>query len=165
MKALKNLKGDKRKIYRKFKKYWRQILKWNGKVNYQNRKQWPLFRGEWRTEGEVIDYLLAYSPQLQAAYEVYQSALDAFQNKQAEDFFEVIQTLPESLPEDFKKSCRYLLKHKQAISRGIVSPYSNGPLEGKNNLCKLIKRIAFGFVRFDHLRKRILLQQILSKTN
>ncbi len=38
MKALKNLRGDKGKIYRKFKKYWRQILKWNGKVNYQNRK-------------------------------------------------------------------------------------------------------------------------------
>ncbi|WP_439108850.1 transposase [Lactococcus ileimucosae] len=39
----------------------------------------------------------------------------------------------------------------------MVSPYSNGPLEGKNNLCKLIKGIAFGFGRFAHLRKRILL--------
>ncbi|WP_271328129.1 transposase, partial [Lactococcus muris] len=66
---------------------------------------------------------------------------------------------------DFKKSCRYLIKHKQAIARGIVSSCSNGPLEGKNNLCKLIKRIAFGFGRFDHLRKRILLQQILVKRN
>ncbi|WP_394304575.1 transposase, partial [Lactococcus muris] len=48
---------------------------------------------------------------------------------------------------------------------GIVSSCSNGPLEGKNNLCKLIKRIAFGFGRFDHLRKRILLQQLLVKRN
>lgn len=165
MKQLKNLKGDNGKIYRKLKKYWRQLLKWNGKVNYQNRKQWPLFRGEWRTEGEVIDYLLAYSQQLQEAYEVYQSALDAFHDKHPDRFFEVIETLPESLPEDFKKSCRYLIKHKQAIARGIVSSCSNGPLEGKNNLCKLIKRIAFGFGRFDHLRKRILLQQILVKRN
>lgn len=69
------------------------------------------------------------------------------------------------MPEDFKKSCRYLLQHNQAISRGIVSPYSNGPLEGKNNLCKLIKGIAFGFGRFAHLRKWILLQQILVKAN
>ncbi|WP_271329433.1 ISL3 family transposase [Lactococcus muris] len=163
MKELKKLKGDNGKVYRKLKKYWRQLLKWNGKVNYQKRKQWTLFRGEWRTEGDVIDYLLSYSQKLQEAYTVYQNVLDAFQNKQADDFFEAIETLPESLPEDFKKSCRYLLKHKQAIARGIVSPYSNGPLEGKNNLCKLIKRIAFGFVRFDHLRKRILLQQILVK--
>jgi transposase len=113
----------------------------------------------------VIDYLLSYSQNLQEAHGVYQSALDAFQNRQADDFFETIETMPESLPEDFKKSCRYLLKHRAAIRRGILSPYSNGPLEGKNNLCKLNKRIALGFVRFDHLKKRILLQQILSKTN
>lgn len=165
MKNLKKLKGDNGKIYRKLKKYWRQLLKWNGKVNYQKRKQFPLFRGEWRTEGEVIDALLSYSQKLQEAYMVYQNALDAFANKQADDFFEAIETMPESLPEDFKISCRYLLKHRAAIGRGILSPYSNGPLEGKNNLCKLIKRIAFGFGRFDHLRKRILLQQSLSKTN
>lgn len=165
MKVLKKLKGDNGKVYRKLKKYWRNLLKWNGKVNYQNRKQFPLFRGEWRTEGEVIDALLSYSQKLQEAYRVYQNALDAFANKQADDFFEGIETLPESLPDAFKRSCRYLLKHKAAICRGILSPYSNGPLEGKNNLCKLIKRIAFGFGRFDHLRKRILLQQILSKTN
>ncbi|WP_394304517.1 transposase [Lactococcus muris] len=58
-----------------------------------------------------------------------------------------------------------MLKHKQSISRGLISPYSNDALEGKNNLCKLIKRIAFGFGRFDHLRKRILFQQILTKRN
>ena len=165
MKRLKSVKGDNGKMYRKLKKYWRQLLKWNGKVNYQNRKQFPLFQSEWRTEGEVIDALLGYSFQLQEAYEVYQNALDAFQKKQAEDFFQTLERLPEKLDEAFKKSCRYLLKHKQAIARGILSPYSNGPLEGKNNLCKLIKRIAFGFVRFDHLRKRILLQQGLTKHN
>ncbi|MEY8443763.1 transposase [Lactococcus ileimucosae] len=90
----------------------------------------------------MIDYLLGYSQKLQEVHMVYQNALDAFANKQAEDF---------------KVSCRYLLKHRAAIGRGILSPYSNGSLKGKNNLCKLIKRIAFGFGRFDHLRKRILL--------
>lgn len=59
-----------------------------------------------------IDYLLAYSQQLQEAYEAYQSALDTFQNKTVSDFFQVIKSMPESLSEDFKKSCRYLLKHK-----------------------------------------------------
>lgn len=165
MKELKKLKGDNGKLYRKLKKYWRQLLKWKGNVNYQRRKQFPLFKGEWLTEGEVIDALLSYSQKLQAAYMVYQNALEAFQNKKADEFFEVIETIPESLPKDFIKSCHYLLKHKSAICRGILSPYSNGPLEGKNNLCKLIKRIAFGFVRFDHLRKRILFQQIITNQN
>ncbi|MEG7622163.1 transposase [Enterococcus durans] len=39
--------------------------------------------------------------------------------------------------------------------------FSNGKLEGKNNLIKVIKRIAFGFRTFCHLRKRILIQQNL----
>lgn len=165
MNTLKKLPGDNGKIYRKLKKYWRQLLKWNGRVNYQNRKQFPLFQGQWRTEGEVIDALLSYSEVLQEAYALYQNALDAFRDQHAHDFFEVIENLSESLPIAFKKSLRYLLKHKQAITRGILLPFSNGPLEGKNNLAKLIKRIAFGFGRFDHLRKRILLQQQLSKSN
>ncbi|WP_317915742.1 transposase, partial [Tetragenococcus halophilus] len=38
-------------------------------------------------------------------------------------------------------------------------PYSNGKLEGKNNLIKVIQRIAFGFRSFNHLRKRVLIQQ------
>nr|WP_276532595.1 transposase [Enterococcus italicus] len=32
-------------------------------------------------------------------------------------------------------------------------------LEGKNNLIKVIKRIAFGFRTFRHLRMRVLIQQ------
>lgn len=163
MNRLKKLPGDNGKVYRKLKKYWRNLLKWHGKVNYQNRRQYPLFHGEWRTEGEIIDYILVYSKQLEAAYEVFQNALDAFHDKQPKAFFDVIESLPAILPESFKKSCRYLLRHKTAISFGLLLPYSNGPLEGKNNLCKVIKRIAFGFSQFKHLRKRILLQQLLTK--
>jgi len=163
MNKFKKLPGDNGKIYRKLKRYWKTLLKWNGKVNFQNRKQFPLFHGEWRTEGEVIDYLLSFSQTLHDAYQAFQDGLDAFHNKDAKAFFENIKGLSKELPEDFRKSFRFLLKHEGAISRSFSLPYSNGPLEGKNNLCKLIKRIAFGFGRFDHLRKRILLQQILSR--
>ena len=165
MNRLKKLPGDNGKVYRKLKKYWRNLLKYTGKVDYQKRKQFPLFHGEWRTEGEVIDYLLSQSKHLETAYEVLQNALDAFRAKQPTAFFDAIESLPNTLPEGFKKSCRYLLRHKTAISCGLLSPYSNGPLEGKNNLCKVIKRIAFGFSRFTHLRKRILLQQLLTNRN
>ncbi|OJG71383.1 hypothetical protein RV11_GL000398 [Enterococcus phoeniculicola] len=37
--------------------------------------------------------------------------------------------------------------------------YSNRKLEGKINLNQVIKRIAFGFRTFRHLRLRILVQQ------
>ena len=34
---------------------------------------------------------------------------------------------------------------------------SNGPTEAINNLIKRVKRVAFGFRRFDHYRTRALL--------
>ncbi|MDU3859286.1 MAG: transposase, partial [Enterococcus avium] len=52
-------------------------------------------------------------------------------------------------------------KHKQAIINALKYPYSNGKLEGKNNLIKVIKRVVFGFRTFRHLRMRILIQQNL----
>lgn len=48
----------------------------------------------------------------------------------------------------------------KSLSTTKEIPVSAGAeLEGKNNLIKVIKRIAFGFRTFNHLRKRILIQQ------
>ena len=33
---------------------------------------------------------------------------------------------------------------------------TNGFIEGKNNICKVIKRNAFGFKSFEHMRNKIL---------
>ncbi|WP_208920892.1 transposase, partial [Enterococcus cecorum] len=38
-------------------------------------------------------------------------------------------------------------------------PYSNGKLEGKNNLIKVFQRIAFGFRNFGNMRRRIFLYE------
>lgn len=50
---------------------------------------------------------------------------------------------------------------KEVIINALKYPYSNGKLEGKNNLIKAIKRVAFGFRTFRHLRMRIPIQQNL----
>ena len=33
---------------------------------------------------------------------------------------------------------------------------TNGFIEGKNNICKVVKRVGFGYKKFDNLRNRIL---------
>lgn len=50
-------------------------------------------------------------------------------------------------------------KCRKSIALSFTQPYSNGKLEGKNRLIKVIQRIGFGFRTFRHLRKRILIQQ------
>ena len=59
-----------------------------------------------------------------------------------------------------EKSIDKMIKQLLNIKDSNIS-FSNGKLEGKNNLIKVIKRIAFGFKTFRHLKKRILIQQNL----
>ena len=108
-----------------------------------------------------MDYLLSIDEHLRTSYDVYQNLLDAFDTKDYKDFYERIDHLPTMLDPTFKKAILYLNKHKQAMIHALKSPYSNGKLEGKNNLIKVIKRVAFGFRTFRHLRMRILIQQNL----
>lgn len=159
MNQLKKSNPQAQKDYRKLKKYWRTLLKKNAKLNYTSFKQFPLFQRRYLTESEVLDYLLSIDDQLRQSYEVYQELLAAFDAKDSTEFFNLIESLPHSLNDEFKKAIRYLRKHKEAITNSLKYPYSNGKLEGKNNLIKVIKRIAFGFRTFRHLRMRVLIQQ------
>ena len=159
MNQLKKSNPQAQKDYRKLKKYWRTLLKKNAKLNYTSFKQFPLFQRRYLTESEVLDYLLSIDDQLRQSYEVYQELLAAFDAKDSTEFFDLIESLPHSLNDEFKKAIRYLRKHKEAIANSLKYPYSNGKLEGKNNLIKVIKRIAFGFRTFRHLRMRVLIQQ------
>ncbi|MEO1768863.1 hypothetical protein JZO67_000802 [Enterococcus sp. 665A] len=161
MNQLKKSGPQAQKNYRKLKKYWRTVLKKNTKLNYESLKQFPLFKQKYLTESEVLDYLLSIDSQLRQSYEGYQNLLDAFDTKDFNAFFERIDTLPHSLNAGFKKAVTYLNKHKKAIINALKYAYSNGKLEGKNNVIKVIKRIAFGFRTFRHLRKRVLIQQNL----
>lgn len=159
MNALNKNNPDQMKDYRKMKKYWKILLKNSKKLNYSNLKQFPLFRKKYVTESEVIDYLLTIDPVLKSSYDTYQNLLTAFDERDAAGFFSIIDHLPDNLSLDFKKSLCYLKKHQQSIERSFAFPFSNGKLEGKNNLIKTIQRIAFGFRTFTHLRNRVLIQQ------
>lgn len=58
-----------------------------------------------------------------------------------------------------KKSLKYLTKHTRSIKNALRLPYSNGKLEGKNNLIKVLQRVAFGFRNFGNMRRRIFLYE------
>lgn len=165
MNSLSKSDSTAQKDYRKLKKYWRTLLKKNRKINYQACKAFPLFQKKQVTESEVLDYLLSISPELKLSYDVYQDLLEHFENKDAKAFFQQVEHLPQNLNQTFKKAILYLLKHKKAIYHALNYAYSNGKLEGKNRLIKVIQSIAFGFRTFKHLRLRIFIQQGLFEIN
>ncbi|QIK57042.1 transposase [Erysipelothrix sp. HDW6A] len=56
-----------------------------------------------------------------------------------------------------KKALDTLTKHETSIRNSMRYQTTNGPLEGTNNLIKVIKRVAFGYRDFNNFRSRILL--------
>ena len=72
---------------------------------------------------------------------------------------DVLNALPRNLDKSFKKSLKYLTKHTRSIKNALILPYSNGKLEGKNNLIKVLQRIAFGLRNFENMRRRISLYE------
>ena len=62
-----------------------------------------------------------------------------------------------SMPPEVRRLGRTIRKWRTQICAWHLSHVSNGPTEAINNLVKRVKRVAFGFRRFDHYRLRALL--------
>ncbi len=60
-------------------------------------------------------------------------------------------------PAEVRSLSRTLRAWRDQILAWHQARVSNGPTEATNNLIKRIKRIGFGFRRFDHYRTRVLL--------
>jgi transposase len=56
-----------------------------------------------------------------------------------------------------KRALKLFREYEQYIYNSFVFDINNGVIEGTNNLIKCLKRIAFGYRRFDHFIARIFL--------
>lgn len=138
------------------KRYWKKFNKYSDKLDYKNYQYFSLFKGLF-TEQDLMDRLLAYSPELSEAYHIYQTIIRIIKYKKAEEFLPFIEELEEKgTPNDlFKTSVQSIIKHKEHILNAIFHSYSNGTLEGVNNKIKVIKRVSFGYRTFSSFRNRI----------
>lgn len=60
----------------------------------------------------------------------------------------------ETCPPEVRQLGRTLVRWRHQIAAWHQAHVSNGPTEAANNLIKRIKRVAFGFRRFEHYRIR-----------
>ena len=86
-----------------------------------------------------------------------------FQNKEAENFFELIENNLNLVHPHFQTVFKTFLKDKEKIVNVLQLPYSNAKLEATNNLIKLIKRNAFGFRNLENFKKRIFIALNIKK--
>ena len=70
---------------------------------------------------------------------------------------DTLKNPPSTLSKSMKTSVTSLLKFEQELKNSLYYKYSNGGIEGTNNLIKVLKRIAFGYRSYENFRSRILL--------
>jgi transposase len=117
---------------------------------------------------EIIEYCLNFDNDLELAYdylqELYKIAkLSNYENARENiiEWCQRIESDNRKLPE-FKKvaltyrSWIYEICNSFIINQTTNARITNGFIEGKNNFCKVIKRIGFGFKNFDTFRAKVL---------
>lgn len=156
MKQLNQKNYREKQHYKHLKKYWKLLQKNAWTLEYQKQYWRPSFRAH-LTESEVVDRLLAYSPELKQGYELYQDFLSAIRTKNTDWFNELLAQDYGHLPEKYTTTIKTFKCYHTGILNALELPYSNGPLECLNNHIKVLKRNAYGFRNFHHFRLRILL--------
>ena len=147
--------------YRAIKRYWKLIQQDSRKLN-DKRFYRPTFRMH-LTNKEIVQKLLSYSEELKKHYELYQLLLFHFQEKQADQFFGLIQEAYPSAHPLFQTVFKTFIKNKDKMINALELSYSNARLEATNNLIKVIKRNAFGFRNFDNFKTRIFIALNIKK--
>ena len=147
--------------YKALKRYWKLIQQDSRKLS-DRRFYRPTFRSH-LTNKEILEKLLAYSQELRKHYELYQLLLFHFQEKQTDNFFELIEETISCVNPIFQTVFKTFLKDKDKIMNALELPYSNAKLEATNNLIKVIKRNAFGFRNFENFKTRILIALNIKK--
>lgn len=116
----------------------------------------------------VIEFCVNKDPEFEEAYTLLQelykiSRLSSFEtaNKDILEWCEKIDNSEFNLVEFKRVSLTYRSWIKEIVNSFIIDPIthkrlSNGFIEGKNNFCKVIKRIGFGYSDFDIFRHKIL---------
>lgn len=114
-----------------------------------------------------LNRYLRFSDELKQAYELKESFVKWFHQAKENGQESILQTKEllarfyeqvekAEIPE-FKKAIKTLQNWQVEILNSFVYNYSNGFLEGINNVTKVLKRNAFGFRSFRRFRAKILL--------
>lgn len=141
--------------YKKFKKYWKLILK-----NEYDLSDIPFYSNNFKkevSEKYIVTYLLNTSHELNVTYNYYQGLLKSLKAKDKTKFLNIIHHPPTDISIYAKKANKTLLDMEYFIINAFDYNLSNGIVEGTNNIIKQIKHNACGYRLFNHLKARVML--------
>lgn len=141
--------------YKKLKTYWKLILK-NKKELTDEKKYSKHFKKE-VSQRDIVQFLINTDSTLKATYECYQGIISSLKEKNLNKFKSIIQHKNNNISNKMKQALKLYNENIKYIENSFKYEINNGVVEGTNNLIKCIKRIAFGYKRYDHFIARIFL--------
>lgn len=144
------------RYYSRLKRYWKLILKNQDNLNYTDYLYHTCYHHK-ITQALVVDDLLRVDKTFENTYYAVQRFRLALASKDYDRFSCLLSLDYSNCSSQFITSIKTLIKYQDSIINSMKFPYSNGRLEGTNNLIKVIKRIAFGYRSFNNFKTRILL--------
>ena len=141
--------------YNKLKDYWKLIVK-NEKDLSSKKKYSKHFRKE-ISQIDIVSFIINTDKTLKATYECYQGIINSINNKDFNKFLNIINHPSNNCSDKMLKVLKLYRENIEYIKNSFKYDINNGIVEGKNNLIKCIKRIAFGYRKFDHFIARIFL--------
>lgn len=159
------------------KKYYKLLLanKYSKEAWFFDQKQLASYIQKEMTFQEIIEYCINFDNDLEVAYEFLQdlyklAKYSSFEEarKNVLDWCDRVEQINHKLPELKKTALTYKSWINEITNSFIIHPItkkrlSNGFIEGKNNFCKVIKRIGFGYKDFDTFRAKILYTNDIEK--
>lgn len=147
--------------YKALKRYWKLLLKPNGKLKINTYRHYPYVKG-FNTQNMLVETLLGFDEELNQAYEALQAIMSAVRLRDT-NRLRVALDPRQAYPEDIEKHLVSLRDNQAYVENALIYNYSNGPLEGTNNKLKVLKRVAYGFGSFRNFRLRIKLMFSVKK--
>ena len=141
--------------YNKLKDYWKLIVK--NENDLPDEKQYSKHFHKDISQKEIVQYLINTNQTLKTTYECYQGLINSLKEKNFEKFKAITLNQNKNLSLKMKQALNLYKENIKYIENSFKYDINNGIIEGTNNLIKCIKRIAFGYRRYDHFISRIFL--------
>lgn len=144
--------------YKKLKKYWKLILKKENELDDKEKKYNKHFKKE-MTQKDIVTYLINTDKKLYNEYQIYQGIDKAVNDRDKETFLKIVHNNINNkyISTKMKKALKTFYNMEKYILNAFDYEYSNGVVEGTNNVIKQIKHTACGYKKFNHLKARVML--------
>lgn len=141
--------------YNKLKDYWKLIVKNENELS-EEKKYSKHFKKE-ISQKKIVQFLINTDSTLKATYECYQGIINSLKDKDFNKFKSIVKYQNKNVSPKMKQALKLYDENIKYIENSFKYDINNGIIEGTNNLIKCLKRIAFGYRKYDHFIARIFL--------